>query len=341
MEVKFRCECGQKLKVQAEHIGRSLTCPKCRKSVTVPASAEPVGAAAAAPPPSSAAPAPRPVTPEPPPPQPPPAARVPKPGATPQLSLSDLRDSGEQASQVLLTIFAIPAWLGILVLVIASLGLWLIFIGFGVLIGLFVRMFMLAYVKTHAVETSPSQFPELDAAATEICQRLGTAKPQIYVMQDSVWNAWAAKLAGKRIVVLLSGAVDSILLTGDMQQVKWLVGHEIGHHAAGHFSVWRRLIALGGWLPMVLMWHRRRGELTCDNIGLYAAGLDASLKAVANATVGAQLAPRVNVPEAIEQWRRHRGELLVRYRTLYSTHPPHLWRMANLVETAQRLGIAA
>ena len=43
---------------------------------------------------------------------------------------------------------------------------------------------------------------------------------------------------GRRVVVLYSGAIDSILLMGDMDQLMWLVGHEIGHHAIG-FDVYK------------------------------------------------------------------------------------------------------
>jgi Zn-dependent protease with chaperone function len=256
------------------------------------------------------------------------------------LAIDDLRDTGEKGARIALTIFAVPPWIILLALAFGTFGIGLVVIGFGVLMGYIARLFILAYIKTNAVRASPTQFPRIHQAAQDASTRLGIEKPDIYVLQESVWNAFAAKLAGRRIVVLLSGAVDSILLTGDMEQVKWLVGHEIGHHAAGHFGIWNMLICMGGWMPWFLLWYRRRAELTCDNIGLYAAGLEASLKALANATVGAQLAARVNVREAIDQWNAHRGEFFVRYRTIYSAHPPHLWRMANMVRMAERLGLA-
>ncbi len=148
------------------------------------------------------------------------------------------------------------------------------------------------------------------------------------------------RIWGRRMVVLLSGAVDSILLKGNMRQLAWLVGHELGHHRAGHLDFSRKLANLGDWCIWLKLWHSRRAELTCDRAGLYCAGsLEASQLALMNATVGAQLAAQANVEEAVRQWHQHRREFFVRYRTLYSTHPHHLARLDHLATAAAELGI--
>jgi Zn-dependent protease with chaperone function len=142
------------------------------------------------------------------------------------------------------------------------------------------------------------------------------------------------------MVVLYSGAVDSILLKGDLQQLSWLVGHELGHHWAGHLNISQKLAKMGGWLIWVNLWHSRRSEFTCDRVGLYCSGsLKASQLALINATVGAQLAGRVNIGEAKKQWREHSGEFFVKYRTLYSTHPHLLARLDFLTNAASEFGI--
>jgi Zn-dependent protease with chaperone function len=135
--------------------------------------------------------------------------------------------------------------------------------------------------------------------------------------------------------------VDSILLKGDMRQLTWLVGHELGHHWAGHLNLSQKIAKLGGWLIWVYLWHSRRAELTCDRVGLFCTGsLNASQLALVNATVGAQLAGKVNINEAASQWRIHRREFFVRYRTLYATHPHLLARLDHLNGAAVELGIA-
>jgi Zn-dependent protease with chaperone function len=66
----------------------------------------------------------------------------------------------------------------------------------------------------------------------------------------------------------------------------------------------------------------------------------ASRLALMNATVGAQLADKVNVSAAVEQWQQHRGEFFVNYRTLYSTHPHLLVRLDHLNGAAQEFGMS-
>lgn len=256
------------------------------------------------------------------------------------MSIDELRDSGERFAKGVLIGLAVPIWILLALGIVAGIGLPLILLGIIVGIRYIMHLFALAYIKTNAVRVSPGQFPDVHQCARAIFDRLGVPLMDVYILQDSTWNAFATKLAGKRIVVLLSGAIDSILLKGDFKQLQWVVGHEIGHHLAGHFGFAHEMISLGGWFPWVLMWYKRRGEMTCDRIGLYACGdLQACLGALSSMAVGAQLSPRLNVQKAIEQWETHRREFFVRYRTIYSMHPPLLWRFQNLLDSAREFGI--
>jgi Zn-dependent protease with chaperone function len=119
------------------------------------------------------------------------------------------------------------------------------------------------------------------------------------------------------------------------------VGHELGHHYAGHLG-WRHFVASwGGWCIWPRLWYSRRCEFTCDRYGLACAGsLEAAQRAVCNMAVGAQLARRVDIAQARQQWESRRGEFFVRYRALYSTHPHTLDRLATLERAAAELGIA-
>jgi len=203
------------------------------------------------------------------------------------------------------------------------------------------ELWFAAYLKTNAVRVSETQLPELFKVVESCCQRLEMTRPDVYVMQHNIWNAFATKIWGRRMVVLLSGAVDSILLKGNLQQLAWLVGHELGHHRAGHLDFVRKLANVGGWCIWVRLWYSRRAELTCDRAGLYCAGsLKASQLALMNATVGAQLARHVNLDEAAMQWHQHRREFFVQYRTLYATHPHLLARLDHLSNAATELAIA-
>jgi len=256
------------------------------------------------------------------------------------ISIERLRDRKEKTALMWLFIASGFGWLILISLIISSMGLLLIIIGLGFLVTFIGELWFGAYLKTNAVRVSEKQLPELHRVIVRCCERLGMAPPDVYVMQQNIWNAFATKIWGRRMVVLLSGAVDSILLKGNMQQMAWLVGHELGHHRAGHLDFSRKLANLGDWCIWVKLWYSRRAELTCDRAGLYCAGsLEASQLALINATVGAQLAAQVNVEEAVRQWHQHRDEFFVKYRTLYATHPHHLARLEHLAFSAVDLGI--
>jgi len=252
-----------------------------------------------------------------------------------------LRDPGEKQAFIWLAILALPLALLLLVAIIASFGLGLIVIGIFLLARYLAELFAAAYIKSNAIEVGEQQLPDVHYAVQTCCERLGIREPiAVYVLQENLWNAFAAKLASRRVVVLLSGALDSILLKGDMNQLTWLIGHEIGHHAAGHLDFLAKFLELGAWLPWIYPWYSRRRELTCDRIGLYCCGsVDSALLAISNLTVGAQLAADVNVDQAIAQWYKHSHEIYVIYRTIYSKHPPKLWRMEAIRKAAVIMGM--
>lgn len=268
-------------------------------------------------------------------------AQRPARGSAGAMTIEQLRDRRERTALVWLTLFAIPAWLYVLAVIVFTFGMALPVIALVFAIYWLMQLFAAAHIKTNTIRVSERQLPEVFAVARACCQRLGMEMPDIHVMQHSVWNAMASKLAGHRYVVLYSGALDSILLKGDMSQVAWLVGHELGHHFAGHLDFVTRCRLLGGWFPWLLLWYNRRRELTCDRVGLYCAGsLQASQRALANATAGAQLGGQVNIAAAIQQWEGHHSEFFVLYRVFYSSYPPLLWRLQALQQAAAEFDVA-
>ncbi len=267
------------------------------------------------------------------------AATAPPPPVIP-FDTNRLRDPHERTALVWLYLASLPVWIGIILVVGFSYGIFLIYFLLYWLFVAFGQAWFAAHLKTNSIRVSATQLPEVYAIVKNSCQRLGMAEPEVYVIQHNVWNSFATRIFKQRMVVLFSGAVDSILLKGDKQQLAWLVGHELGHHWAGHLDKKQKLAKLGGWLIWVYLWHSRRAELTCDRVGLYCAGsLSASQLALMNATVGAQLASQVNVAEAAAQWTRHSGEFFVKYRTLYATHPHLLARLNHLNSAAKELGL--
>jgi Zn-dependent protease with chaperone function len=256
------------------------------------------------------------------------------------ISLESLRDPKEKTALIWLYVASVPAWLLLIAFCVATFGIPLIILGMLWVIKAIGELWFAAYLKTNAVRVSETQLPELYRVAKTSCERLDMERPDVYVLQHNVWNAFATKIFGRRMVVLLSGAVDSILLKGDEQQLAFLLGHELGHHWAGHFNFSQKLAKMGNIILWLALWHSRRAELTCDRVGLFCAGnLKSAQLAMLNATVGAQLANRVNAEQAIAQWLEHRSEFFVGYRTLYSTHPHLLARLDHMTQAAREFGM--
>jgi len=269
-----------------------------------------------------------------------PPVAPPKINSAEPVAFERLRDPKERMALIWLYVASIPGWLLLAVWTVASFGLLLAIAALGVLLTLVGELWFAAYIRTNAVRVSETQLPELYGIVQSCCARLGMAQPEVYVMQQNVWNAFASKVLNRQMVVLLSGAVDSLLLKGDLQQLTWLVGHELGHHRAGHLDFVRKLANVGDWCVWLKLWYSRRSEMTCDRVGLYCTGnLKTSQLALINATVGAQLAGKVNLEEAANQWHRHQHEFWVKYRTLYATHPHLLARLAYLGNAAAELGV--
>ena len=115
---------------------------------------------------------------------------------------------------------------------------------------------------------SQDQFPELNLMVIEGSKKLGLkSSPEAFLFNSNgLFNAFARQVIGRKYLLLTSSLVDA---TTD-EQVKFVIGHELGHHAAGHLSF------VGFWLrfparviPFLHKAYTRQCEFTCDKIGFY------------------------------------------------------------------------
>ena len=244
------------------------------------------------------------------------------------VDVSELRDPGERSAGRVMWIFAVPVIIAVGFYSLVTFGILPLFV---FLFGRIGQLFVLAHFKMNGVRVSSEQFPVLNHAADNFAQRLGIQRPDVYIVQETVFNAFAARLAGTHVVVLFSGAVDSILRSGDEDDLAFILGHEFGHIAAGHLTFMHYLQALGGWFIWVGLWYRRRMEMTCDRIGLALVGdRDRAMRAMSHMMVGSELASEINYGAAFAQLREHQGEFFVKYRNIYSFYPSLLSRLEHL-----------
>ena len=145
------------------------------------------------------------------------------------------------------------------------------YVVYAVLIGLSVLISSAAYRASafgNMILLGPDQFPELHAMVVAGSNELGLKEPPKAFLYNSngLFNAFARRLLGGRYVFLTSALVEA----SSDEQVRFVIGHEIGHHAAGHLNPWLNCVKLPAHLvPFLMSAYSRSREYSCDSIGAY------------------------------------------------------------------------
>jgi Zn-dependent protease with chaperone function len=195
-----------------------------------------------------------------------------------------------------------------------------------------------AYIYGHYVLVTPEQFPHIHEIVQEGAASVGLSKaPDAFVYNShGVMNAFAMRLFGQPYLMLTSAIIDAD--TDD--QVRFVVGHELGHHAAGHLDPWPNFIKFpAGFIPFLAQAYSRAREMTCDRIGAYLAqDLDASRSALQMLACGSA---RLNVcmnQRAFEEQERLVPPVFGFLLHIFSFYPRHTARVAALSQYFERTG---
>ena len=223
--------------------------------------------------------------------------------------------------------------------------------GFDVLLrrlfGLFnERAFRLTYLAG-AVRVSERQFPHIHELVRDGSYILDLPEvPDVFVIQSPLVNAMALG-RDRPFIVITTGMVNLY----DPEELRWVVGHELGHVLSGH-AVYRTmllwLITLAtriAWTPISLgiqaiVWGLeewfRKSELSCDRAGLLAGqDLDAARRGLMKLAGGANLS-ELNPDAFREQAHEYdavpdlRDSILKILQLRGNTHPFAVVRFAEL-----------
>lgn len=235
------------------------------------------------------------------------------------LDAASLVSPKEKACFILALVVAIAAWL---VLTLFTMGMvWFILAILAVVVW-FSNGLLVAGLRADAVAVHPQQVGRLDATFREVCATLGLANiPELYVVQSGgLLNAFATRHAGRHFVVVYSDMLEA--LGPDSAEMRFLLGHEIGHIQRQHVFK-RLLLAPALFLPILGPAYSRACESTCDRFGALAAGsVDASMRAMVLLAGGKEAGREMDVHHFAEQNRLSRGffiswyELISGYPTL-------------------------
>ena len=192
---------------------------------------------------------------------------------------NQLRTNKEKTYGVLMLVFGAVLWFFIVLGIAAGFTsdnpktvatTWL-YVGYVMGITVFYLLssaFYRARAFGNMILLGPRQFPELHAMVVAAANDLGMSEPPKTFLYNSngLFNAFARRLLGGRYVFLTSALVEA----NNDEQVRFIIGHELGHHAAGHLNLWMNLIKLPAvFVPFLRPAYSRAREYTCDQIGAH------------------------------------------------------------------------
>ncbi|MFD3549413.1 M48 family metallopeptidase [Streptomyces sp. NPDC058655] len=204
-----------------------------------------------------------------------------------------------------------------------------------------------------SVRVGETQFPHLNTMLRDACYILDLEKvPPMYVQQDPKPNAMCIGL-DEPIIVVTTGLVELL----DEEEMRAVVGHEVGHALSGHAVYRTILLFLTGlalkvaWIPLgnvaimgivtALREWFRKSELSADRAGLLVGqDLQASMRGLMKIAGGNHL-HEMNVDAFLAQAEEYessgdlRDSVLKILNVLPRTHPFTAVRAAELKKWAE------
>ena len=205
----------------------------------------------------------------------------------------------------------------------------------------FIRSFIEAF-KRDAIEVSDTQFPEIKALVDD-CRRHVDIPPdtRVYVVYNPGMNAFAVGLGRPYSIILFSALVDNM----DADELKYVIGHEMGHIKFGH-TILLTLIGqlgmltygipiLGFFYRFFFLFWRRAAELTADRAGLVGTGrIDKAISAQVKFGAGPWLAQWVDTEMLARQARESSQNTWAAFSETFGTHPLMTTRIQRLANFA-------
>jgi Zn-dependent protease with chaperone function len=190
---------------------------------------------------------------------------------------------------------------------------------------------------SNGVEITPNQFPDLYAQYASLGFEMEFVElPRLYMINGmGTTNAFASKCSlSKTFVVITSDLLDAMYEFGDVNAVRFVLAHELGHIKMRHVAFWRFVLNA---IPNQLVIGRsvtRAQEYTADRVAMHYAPEGASSLLLLYA--GKRLYRRVNMTEYFRSFESHKIGFWARLANALSTHPVGYRRMRALWEMSHK-----
>jgi len=209
------------------------------------------------------------------------------------------------------------------------------------LIGAFGVWRVQANMLGNMMKVGAEQFPDILELAEEAATRLSMARPEIFVTQHPILNAYATGFIGRKSVVLHSALVEGL----EPEELQSVIGHEFTHikcdhtnlrvlagaasDSAAHFSI----PVLSQILGFIFLPWIRYGEYTCDRGGLLACrDLGAAIKAETKIMVGPELAKSLTIESFVQAGKELDKNQFAKFSENWLTHPYSVERVRTLIK---------
>lgn len=184
-----------------------------------------------------------------------------------------------------------------------------------------------AQQRLNGVRIGPGQYPEAYQMVLDASAHFGLRRPPdaYVVLGNGVINAAAAGHGFRRYIFVYSDLFEIGGAMRSPEALRFIIGHEVGHIAAGHTSYWRLLGISGAqWVPFLGSTLSRSQEYTADNFG-YSLCPQGSSGAMATLAAGKYLGHSVDINAMADRAETERGFFVWLVNALAS-HPVLVWR---------------
>ena len=212
-----------------------------------------------------------------------------------------------------------------------SLSTWIFIVLAAPILLFFARGQLYGSQQVNGIKMSPTQFPDGYQLVAEAAARFGMKTPPdaYVVLGNGKINAFASGHGFRRFVVVYS---DLFEVGGQARQpdaLAFIIGHEVGHIAAGHASYWRQWGQFASnYIPVIGSSLSRSMEYTADNFGFHmrpqgaagAMGVLGAGKYLVGLVGFDELADRATLESGFFPW----------FVNILASHPVLTWRAAAL-----------
>ncbi|MFD0774357.1 M48 family metallopeptidase [Streptomonospora algeriensis] len=199
----------------------------------------------------------------------------------------------------------------------------------------FVRGQLYARQRVNGVQISESQFPDAHRMVVDAARAFGLPQvPDAYVVPGHGHiNAFASGHGSRRFVAVHSDLFEVGGRLADPDALRFVIGHEIGHIAAGHVSYWRQFgISVADIIPGIGATLSRAQEYTADNHAFdFCPEGKEGLRVLA---AGKYLYREVDFGAIAARAHTDQG-LFVMLVNLLASHPVNTWRFHALTDRSQ------